>query len=377
MPISDIVNAVSSSYTVWRTLRGVEPLCRNGRAQYITGNAAVIFTVKHEGRLKMLKCYTRHNPYLKDIYGPLFHPRELCVMAITGDMMWVDCLLYDRIEGDSLDQALCQTQSAQDIEHLARAFDQMAYRLLSEGKTHGDLKPENIIVTPSAEMLPIDFDSAFMPAFAGKKSVETGTAAYQHPARDLQFFDAHIDDYSIAIISTLLHAAVIDYSIVEYFRQTQEFPLLPRNIIAGKCADLDAYIEEFARRGDAVHYRIAKMLKSPWPRLFNLKHTLSFSQTGSHAAAIENASLEHKNGLWGCRNTEGWIIPPLYDSGFDPTEGFMVASLGGYTHLIDIARQSIAHTFDKGITAKPVKSGEITIRDTAGTRHTIALKELF
>jgi hypothetical protein len=152
---------------------------------------------------------------------------------------------------------------------------------------------------------------------------------------------------------------------------------MPREIVSGKCPVITEIIEQFARRGDAIRYRIARMLSSQWPRLFNLKYTLSFSHIKPNAMTIGDDSLEHENGLWGCRNTEGWIIPPLYDSGFDPTEGFMVASLGGYTHLIDIARQSIVHTFDKGITAKPVKSGEITIRDTAGTRHTIALKELF
>ena len=376
MPISDIVDAVSNSCTVWRTLRDIEPLCLNGRAQYITGNAAVIFTVKHEGRLKILKCYTRHNPYLKDIYGSLFYPRELCVMAITGNIMWVDCLLYDRIEGVSLDNALCQTQSAQDIEHLAKAFDQMAYQLLSNGKTHGDLKPENIIVTPSSEMIPIDYDSAFMPAFAGKQSVEIGTAAYQHPARNLQFFDAHLDDYSIAIISTLLHAATIDYSIVEHFRRTHEFPFHPRNIIMGKCSKLDFYIEEFARRADAVHYRIAKMLTSPWPRLFNLKHTLSFSQMDSATDSIENASLEHENGLWGCRNTNDWIIPPLFDSGFEPSEGYIIASLSGYTHLLSLKERRVVHSFSKGTTAKPVKNGIIVIRDSSGQRQSIPLTTL-
>ena len=373
MPISNIVDAVSCPSTVWRTLRGIEPLCHNGKAVYVTGNAAVLFTVKHEGRTKMLKCYTRPKPYLREIYGEDFHPRELCIVAITGDATWIDCLLYDRIEGSSLDVALSQAQSCSEVQLFAAAFDKMAYRLLASDRAHGDLKPENIIATPTGELVPIDFDSAFIPSLAGRPSAEIGTAAYQHPKRDFQLFDNHLDDYSIALITTILHAATIDFSIIQHFRETREFALQPRDIIAGKCGLLEEYIEEFARRGDALHYRLARMLYSQWPRLFTLKQTLSFSYAESPDFDIEDATLEQEGGLWGCRNSEGWIIPPLYDGGFEPTEGFMVTSLGGYTHLLSIAERRVVHSFAKGITAKPVKDGVIAIRDGSGQRQNIPL----
>ena len=248
MPITDIVDAVSAPYTVWRTLRGIEPLCHNGRATFVTGNAAVTFTVMHEGRKKILKCYTRSNPYLREIYGSKYYPKELCVIAPTGSQMWVDCLLYDYIEGISLDEAICAARDCHDIALLARAFDTMACHILADSASHGDLKPENIIVTPSMEMIPIDYDSAFTPSLAGKPATEVGTAGYQHPARDTRFFDKHLDDYSIAIISTLLHIAATDFSIVERFRDTHENPLQPRDIIAGKCPYLSTHTEACARR---------------------------------------------------------------------------------------------------------------------------------
>lgn len=376
MPISDIVDAVSCPSTVWRTLCGIEPLCHDGKPMYVVGNAAVLFTVKHEGRLKMLKCYTRPNPYLREIYGALFHPRELCIVAITGATIWIDCLLYGRIEGSSLDEVLSNVRSCSQVGILAQAFDKMAYRILSSDRAHGDLKPENIIVTESEECVPIDFDSAFIPALAGRPSTEIGTAAYQHPKRDYQLFDNHLDDYSIALISTILHAAAIDFSIIEHFRTTGEFPLQPRDIIAGKCELLNHIIEEFARRGDALHYRVARMLHSQWPRLFNLKPTLSFLHTNIHDSGVANATLEQEGGLWGCRNNEDWIIPPLYDSGFEPSEGYMIASLGGYTHLLSLEKRGVVHSFAKGITAKPVKDGAIVIRDQAGQRHHLPLTAL-
>lgn len=376
MTISDIVDAVSASYTVWRTLRGIEPVYHDGRIAYVTGNAAVTFTVRHDGRTKMLKCYTRSNPYRSEIYGEKYLPRELCVIALSGVAQWVDCLLYERIEGESLDDALCHTSEPQHFSRLATSFDAMVCQLLHSGRTHGDLKPENIIVASDDQMHPIDFDAAFIPAFAGKQSVEVGTAAYQHPARTTALFDEHIDDYSIAFISTLLHAAALKPELLKHFRSTHEPPFMPHDIVAGRCAAIDDIIEQFARRGDAIRYRIARMLISQWPRLFNLKQTILYTDETTLATATDNATLEQEGGLWGCRNQQGWIIPPLYDGGFDPTEGYMVATLGSYTHLIDIGQRRVVYNFEKGITAKPVCNNEVKIRRKDGSRESLPLESL-
>ena len=376
MTILDIVDAVAAPYTVWRTLHGIEPLCHNGRPIYICGNASVLFQVRHEGRQKMLKCYTRKHPYLQDIYGEVFHPRELHVISFSGNQAWVDCLLYDRIEGESLDDILCHASHSEEYACLAESFDRLANYLLAAERKHGDLKPENIIVAPNGKMHPIDFDSAFIPALAGKVSAEVGTAAYQHQARTPSLFDEHIDDYSIAFISTLLHAAALRPALLEEFGTTHEPPFMPRDIVAGRCSIINEIIEQFAQRGDAVRYRIARMLSSQWPRLFNLRTIISYADSENLVTTSKDASLEQENGLWGCRNEKGWIIPPLYDSGFDPTEGYMVASLGGYTHLLSLAEKRVVYSFANGITAKPVCNNEITILHKDGSRENLKLDVL-
>ena len=375
MTILDIVNAVKAPYTVWRTLHGVEPLCRNGRPIFISGNASVLFKVWHEGRLKMLKCYTRQHPYLKEIYGSDFLPREVYVTSLLGSQ-WVDCLLYDYIEGKTLDERLCEASQAGDYAPLAAGFDRMANRLLAVERKHGDLNCENIIVDSDNQFHPIDFDAAFVPSLAGRPSVEVGTTAYQHPARNEKLFDQHIDDYSIAFLSTLLNAAVFDPSLFENFSSTHTPAILPHEIVTGHCDRLDTIIDQFARRGDAVHYRIARMLTSQWPRLFNLKSTIAYSDSESLADSSEDDSLEQESGLWGCRNSLGWVVAPLYDDGFDPTEGYMVVSLGGYTHLISMESRRVVHSFEKGTTAKPVKDGQLSIRLQDGSRQSISLDAL-
>lgn len=376
MPISDIVDAVAAPYTVWRTLRGIEPLCCDGRPVYISGNASIIFQVKYQGRLKALKCYTRRHPYLKEIYGEIYYPQELYIPSIVGQHIWIDCLLYDYIDGVTLDEVLCRISDKQEFADLAASFDRMACRLLTEERKHGDLKPENIIVALDGEFHLIDFDASFVPSLANKPAVEVGTMAYQHPARTTTLFDEHIDDYSIAFISTLLHAAVLNPALFDKYSSTHEPPFTPRELISGHCDIINELIDRFARIGDAIHFRIARMLLTRWPRLFNLKSTMLYSQPDNLVDATPDAVLDQENGLWGCRNESGWIIPPLYDGGFDPTEGYMVVTLGDYTHLIRVVDRFIVSTFDKSVGIKPVANNKIVVCHHDGLRESVSIDDL-
>lgn len=151
--IADIVDTLANDFPSWRTLSDVRPHLRDGRPIYVTGNAAVTFFVRHKGREKILKCYTRDNPHLATIYGDAFRPRELRVFNMMNRSDFVDCLLTDRIEGITLDRAVC-TATSDGLAALADAFDRMAVGLLDREYAHGDLKPENIIVTPDGDMPP-------------------------------------------------------------------------------------------------------------------------------------------------------------------------------------------------------------------------------
>lgn len=376
MTIVDIVDAVTNPDTVWRTLRGVEPLYHNGRPIYVTGNAAVTFTVRHEGGRKMLKCYTRKNPHLKEIYGERFYPRELCAVTVLGDKLWVDCLLYDRIEGRTLDEEIEHTASLDDFRALAAAFDNMAFNLLAGDMTHGDLKPENIIVGEDGQFSLIDFDAAFLPSMAGESAPEIGTAAYQHPTRDTNFFDNHIDDYSIAMLSTTLHAAALNRTVAEALCQTHEPPFSPRDIVEHKSALFDEVVELFAQRGLAREYRVARMLCSPSPRLFNLRSTLSFATQCPITDDLADATLEQEEGLWGCRNDKGWIVPPLYDGGFEPMGEVIILTLGGYTHLVSLRSCKVIRSFDKQVEVKPAKSHRVIVTKADSTHEVLELETL-
>lgn len=375
--IANIVDALAAPYTVWRTLRGIEPTFHDNRPLYVTGNAAVTFRVKHDGMDKILKCYTRTNNHLTAIYGEEFHPRELCIIDIVGRKVWIDCLLTPYIEGITLDEALCSADGEQELIAIASSFDAFAKRLLLSERAHGDLKPENLILTPTGEIRAIDWDAAFLPSFAGEASPEIGTAAYQHPHRTTDLYDKHIDDYSIAFLSVFLHAAAIDSTTIEYFRKYHEPMLSPKDIIRGKVSELERISNLFAQRGMAREYRLAQMLRSTSARLFNLRPTLLPEITLSADTSSEDNApyLDVANGYWGCRDNCRWLIEPLFDNGYEPTYGVMLTELGGYSHFVDL-EGNVVKSFPMGTRVKPMRDGATTAYYPNGVQEHIKTEDL-
>ena len=379
LSIADIVDAVAFPFTVWRTLGGISPEMDGERPAYVAGNAAVSFRVRYRGERKMLKCYIRTNDHLKHIYGEAYRPSELCVVDIVGRHRWVDCLLMDYVEGRTLDEAICAATTDEELAALADGFDRMACEILSSERAHGDLKPENIIVREDGEMVAIDWDNAFVPSLAGRRSPEIGTAAYQHPERRAEMYDKHVDDYSIAFISTLLHLLAVDASSAEHYRQHHEPLYMPREFINPNdwrgTPMLEHILEEFARRGVAREYRVAQMLSSATPYLSDIKRVMDFSQqrfTPPHDASLEVGA----HGWWGCKDGEQWVIPPLFSGGFEPSEGLMLLELGGYRHFLSMEDGSVVASFESSSNVGPLRRGVTRVRTADGTERIIEREEL-
>lgn len=243
-----------------------------------------------------------------------------------------------------------------------------------------------MILTPEGQLKFIDWDAAYVPALAGRAAPETGTAAYQHPKRTTQMYDTHIDDYSIALLSVMLHAAALDPDVSARYRSLREFPLHPRRIAAGYCEELERTADLFASRGMAPQYRLTRMLSSPTPYLFNLESVMDAACRAQDATVTTDTAtsepsdampeLDERDGLWGYRTGGQWIIPPLYDWGFDPTEGVMLVGLGGYSHFI-LRDGSVAATFGRGCTVKPLRDGRTVVRRADGSCRTLEMSSIW
>ena len=211
-------------------------------------------------------------------------------------------------------------------------------------------KMDGLFIARGSITDPIDFDAAYLPAFAGERSPELGTAAYQHPARTAELYDERLDDYPAALISTALHALACDPTLLLRYGGADGLLLTPQRIPGD-----DAYREItalFRRRGMALPLRIAELLAAPTPHLCGAAalFALAAAQTGSGDTAApgtnngsdtdtaeEEPELFVEQGRWGYRTPQRVVIAPLYDCGFDFTEGLAAVRLGDVWHYIDTA----------------------------------------
>ena len=334
--IPQYVTALNDTYGLTKTL-GVIDVLRDGHGKplFTAGNNSVLFTVRHDGRLKMLKCYTRPKRNLRRIYGEQCLHDELFIHKDRHSGEWVDVVMYDRIEGRNLRRVIADSLGdAEAVERLAHAFDRFALDLLRQEWAHGDLKPENIIVDGAGRMHPIDFDAVFRPEFAGERSEETGTAVFQHPMRTAELFDKSIDDYPIALISTALHALSADPALHRRCETDEILLFDPRKIAAGECGVLDEVMHLFARRCMAAEYRTAALLRSPSPHLFGLEELLACRVERTTAEDAQAPELAERNGLWGYVRDGRYVIPPIYDCGFEFSEGLAAVRIADSLHFI-------------------------------------------
>lgn len=362
------LTTLADTHGLTRTMADID-VCRDGRGRmcYTVGNSAIVFRIRHRGEVRSLRCYMHPPRHLAEIYGDRLLPQELFLYTSPRSGVWVDVVLGEWVDGITLHEAATEAALAGDTPQLLRlaaAFDRMAAALTSDDWAHGDLKPENIIVDPAGGLHLIDFDATYLPAFAGEASPELGTAAFQHPARTIRDFDASLDDYPAALISTALHALALDPGLYARYPDADGLLFTPQQI-AGDQALREAIVL-FEHEGCALQYRIARMLYAPTPRLFGLAELLSRAvrnagaqqapepdrrpagepgtepgkgpdgKAGTAAADPETIpELFVANGLWGYRTPERTVVPPLYDSGFDFTEGLAAVRIGASWHYID------------------------------------------
>ena len=291
--------ALLDSRGLTRTLGEID-VCRDeqGRPCFSAGNSAAVFRIRLGGRIRSLRCYLRPMRHLKEIYGQRLLEKELYLHTSPETGVWVDTVLGDWIEGSTLHETVAQAAALRDRESLqilVRLFDRLALALVTDNRAHGDLKPENIIVGD--------------------------------------------DDYPAALISTALHALAEDPTLWDRYGSSDGLLYTPQRI-----ASDPAYRETlalFEKRGMAVQYRIAQLLTAPTLRLFGLAELLAEAVREKPAARsgteAETPELFVENGRWGYRTAERVVVAPLYDNGFDFTEGLAAVQLGGTWHYIDTA----------------------------------------
>lgn len=323
--IRSLLACADSSSLLWGHLRDfVFVRDEEGRPVFRIGNSAVIFRVRYRGQECKMKCYVRPKRNLRAIYRENYYPKELCVPDIMGRR--VDVVLEPWVEGETLDSAICAAlDDRARMQWLADEFDSLAMRLLDAEWAHGDLKLENIVVNAEGMHL-IDFDAIYRPGFEPQDCNEIGMIDFQHPLRGRRF-DKSIDDYPIALISTVLHALAVDPTLAERYPIEDTLPINPRAAVDG-CDEALSEIETlFARKGMAARYRIARLLRSPHVALSSLRERIEEARLPLTPRALQPV-LFARRGLFGFRDKQGVVIPPLFDQAFEFNDGRAEVLLG-------------------------------------------------
>jgi serine/threonine protein kinase len=205
-----------------------------------------------------LKCYPRRHRNARAIYGTAYHEAELAVCTLWGEVAYVDVVATPWIEGTTLDRLLGKPET--NYGALSECFDAFALDILRKGCAHGDIKPENIVLTLEGELHLIDYDAAWLPGFEQSDMEEVGTPSFSHPGREERRFDKSIDDFSIALMSTMLAALALRRDIFEPHIDADNALFSPREVVAGSDNMLNKALSLFERKSDHRHYAIAYSL---------------------------------------------------------------------------------------------------------------------
>lgn len=254
--IIDVLNALRSQVVTFRTL----PPQHIATENIHVGNHAVVCrcVARDSGEEIALKCYPRRRRNVPEIYGVAYKPNEVGVFTLNAPLEYVDAVAMPWIDGLSLEKHFHNPNS--DYRALSCAFDSMARSILLSPRAHGDIKPANIIIAPSGEMHLIDFDAAWMPGFTDRDIEVVGTAAFGHPMRLGRRFDAYIDDFPIALISTMLAAMAYRRDSFEPHLRGDNSLFNPWDVLRGEDELLNAALTIFERKRDKAHYHVARSL---------------------------------------------------------------------------------------------------------------------
>ena len=233
--ISEYLESIKHSEDNFNVLSTLRPVYDEaGEIVMSSGNFAVVFKMKDEssGKLYAVKCFLREQEGRDTAYQQITDELEyvssnyLCSIKYFQKELFVDStvssdtefpvLLMDWAEGVTLDKYVHQHISDKyALQLITYQFCKMAAWLMSQPFAHGDLKPDNILVTEDGTLVLVDYDGMYVPAMQGQKARELGSPDYRHPLRTEDCFNEHIDDFPLALIGMSLKAIALDTSLLQ------------------------------------------------------------------------------------------------------------------------------------------------------------------
>ena len=235
--LSEYVSAITRASENLDQLKHLEVVQdEHGEPYRSSGAFAVVFKMRdpRTGQLYALKCFTEEQEGRAEAYRKLeeelevagttyftsmrYYERELFVDSSVSSESEFPVLLMDWVEGSTMELYIREHyRDSYAMEMLCYRFCRLAAYLRSQPFAHGDVKPDNIMVSDTGTLTLIDYDGMFVPSMQGESSPTLGTEEFRHPLRTPELFDATIDDFALASIALSLRAIALDSQLLDQY----------------------------------------------------------------------------------------------------------------------------------------------------------------
>ena len=234
--ISEYVKAIQDAGDNLEELAHLTPvLDDHGEPYRSSGAFAVVFKMqdKRTGKYYALKCFTEEQEGRAEAYRQIADELDLLDSPYITSVKYMEkelfvdskceedefpVLLMDWVDGETMETYIAanyRNQSAMSM--LSYRFGKMAAWLRTQSFSHGDIKPDNIIVRPDGSLTLVDYDGMFVPSMKGSQSPTIGTRDFSHPLRTMDDFDETIDDFSLASIALSLKAISMKSTLLDIY----------------------------------------------------------------------------------------------------------------------------------------------------------------
>ena len=234
--ISEYVKAIQDAGDNLEQLAHLTPVLDNHGEPYRSSGAfAVVFKMqdKSSGKYYALKCFTEEQEGRADAYRQIADELDMVNSPYITSVKYMEkelfvdsqceedefpVLLMDWVDGETMEAYIAanyRNQSAMLM--LSYRFGKMAAWLRTQSFSHGDIKPDNIIVRPDGSLTLVDYDGMFVTSMKGSQSPTIGTRDFSHPLRTVDDFDETIDDFSLASIALSLKAISMKSTLLDIY----------------------------------------------------------------------------------------------------------------------------------------------------------------
>lgn len=234
--ISEYVKAIQDAGDNLDKLSYLTPvLDDHGEPYRSSGAFAVVFKMqdKRTGKYYALKCFTEEQQGRAEAYRQIADELDLLDSPYITSVKYMEkelfvdsqceedefpVLLMDWVDGETMEAYIAANYRIQSaMSMLSYRFGKMAAWLRTQSFSHGDIKPDNIIVRPDGSLTLVDYDGMFVPSMKGSQSPTIGTRDFSHPLRTVDDFDETIDDFSLASIALSLKAISMKSTLLDFY----------------------------------------------------------------------------------------------------------------------------------------------------------------